>query len=122
MQGVKLENRTRGETLARRVQVCDTWWSRGRGLMFRRSLRDDVLWFQLGRSGRLDAAIHMFFVFFPIGVVWLDEAGRVVDQALARPFRPWYAPAKPAAVYVEGPPSILEHCAPGDVLVLNTCA
>lgn len=117
---MQLANQTRGEVIARRVRVCNTRWSRGRGLMFHRHLAaDEALWFQLERPGKLVAAIHMLFVFFPIGVVWLDEEGRVVDRALARPFRPWYAPAGPAAAFVEGLPTILERCAVGDVLQLE---
>jgi len=116
---MQLVNETRGQIVARWVRVCDTWWSRGRGLMFRRSLdSEEALWFQLDRPGRLAAAIHMFFVFFPIGVVWLDEEGKVVDLALAKPFRPWYAPSRPAAAFVEGPEGLLERCAVGDVLAL----
>ncbi|MGC8838798.1 MAG: DUF192 domain-containing protein [Anaerolineae bacterium] len=115
-----LVNRTRGTLLARRVEVCDTFWTRSRGLMFRRALdEDEALWFQLDRPGRWTAAIHMFFVFFPIGVVWLDREGRVVDMALAKPFRPWYAPARPAAVFIEGHPAILTRCQAGDLLALE---
>lgn len=114
---MRLVNKTRGTILARRVEVCDTPWARARGLMFRRALGEgEALWFRLDRPGRWTAAIHMFFVFFPIGVVWLDREGRVVDQALARPFRPWYAPVQAAAAFVEGPPSILEGCRVGDLL------
>lgn len=117
---MRLVNKSQGTILARRVEVCDTPWNRSRGLMFRRSLDDDeALWFQLDRPGRWTAAIHMFFVFFPIGVVWLDRGGRVVDKALAKPFRPWYAPARAAAVFVEGPPALLERCQVGDLLALE---
>ncbi len=117
---MRLVNKSQGTVLARRVEVCDTPWTRLRGLMFRRTLaEDEALWFHLDRSGRWTAAIHMFFVFFPIGVIWLDEEGRVVDRALAKPFRPWYAPARPAAVFVEGLPALLERCRVGDLLALE---
>lgn len=117
---MQLVNRTTGAVLARRVQVCDTPWTRSRGLMFRRHLaEDEALWFQLHRPGRFQAAIHMFFVFFPIGVVWVDGEGRVVDAALAKPFRPWYAPSRAAAAFVEARPAILERCQVGDVLALE---
>lgn len=115
-----LVNKTQGTILAGRVEVCDTPWTRSRGLMFRRALgEDEALWFQLDRPGRLTAAIHMFFVFFPISVLWLDREGRVVDMALARPFRPWYAPARAAATFVEGHPALLKRCQVGDLLALE---
>jgi uncharacterized membrane protein (UPF0127 family) len=58
----------------------------------------------------------MFFVFFPIAVVWLDRGGRVVDKAVAHPFRPYYAPQRPAMYYVEGDPSLLERVSVDDEL------
>ena len=98
-------NRTTGQVLARRVVRCDTVLRRFRGLMFRRPLgEDEVYLFILPQESRLDAAIHMFFVFFPIAVVWLDGRYRVVDQALARPWRPWYPP--PAGALFPGRPSL----------------
>lgn len=114
-----LRNLTTGERLARHVVRCDTFWRRGRGLMFRRALpEDEVYLFVEGRESLAGVAIHMFFVFFSIAVVWLDRDWRVVDKALARPFRPYYAPHSPARYYVEGHPSLLESVSVGDQLEL----
>lgn len=108
-------NRTTGQVLARRVVRCDTVLRRFRGLMFRRPLdEDEVYLFILPQEGWLEAAIHMFFVFFPIAVVWLDGERRVVDKALARPWRPFYAPRRPARYFLEGPPALIERVASGD--------
>jgi len=60
--------------------------------------------------------VKLLLVFSPIAVVWLDGERRVVDKALARPFRPYYAPRKPAQYYVEGHPSLLERVRVGDRL------
>jgi uncharacterized membrane protein (UPF0127 family) len=99
---------------------CDTFWKRGRGLMFRRTLADgQVYLFVEGRESVAQAAIHMLFVFFPIAVVWLDRDRRVVDMALARPFRPYYAPKQPAQYYVEGHPSLLDRVHAGDRLAFE---
>jgi hypothetical protein len=64
----------------------------------------------------VNAAIHMFFVFFPIAAIWLDRNGRVVDTTLARPFRPAYVPSSPAQDVLEGPPTLLERVRIGDQL------
>jgi len=110
-------NHSSGQTVARRVVRCDTFWKRGRGLMLRRSLAEDEAYlFVEGRESVAQAAIHMFFVFFPIAVLWLDRDRRVVDKALARPFRPYYAPRRPAQYYVEGHPCLLERVDIGDEL------
>lgn len=112
-------NATTGETLARNVVRCDSFVRRWRGLMFRgRREVDDgqVYLFVEGCESVARATIHMLFVFFPIAVLWLDREQRVVDRALARPFRPYYAPGKPAQYYVEGHPSLLERVRVGDRL------
>ena len=112
-----LRNLTTGETIAQRVVRCDTFWKRGRGLMFRRALaEDEVYLFVEGRESVAQTTIHMFFVFFPIAGVCLDCDKGVVDKALARPFRPYYAPQSPAQFFVEGHPSLLELVRVGDQL------
>ncbi len=110
-------NQTSGDTLARTVTRCDTFWKRGWGLMFRPApAEDEVYLFVEKRESVAQTAIHMLFVFFPIAVVWLDAEKRVVDKALARPFRPYYAPSRPARYYVEGHPSLLDRVQIGDQL------
>jgi hypothetical protein len=42
-----------------------------------------------------------------------------VDKKLARPFRPYYAPQRPAQYYVEGHPNILDKVQIGDRLELG---
>jgi uncharacterized membrane protein (UPF0127 family) len=112
-------NLTTGETIAQHIVRCDTFWKRGRGLMFRRRSEVEdgrVYLFVEGRESVAQTAIHMLFVFFPIAVVWLDAGQRVVDKSLARPFRPYYAPCRPAQYYVEGHPSLLAQVSAGDQL------
>jgi len=112
---MRLVNRTKGITLATRIKFCRTFWSKALGLMFRRGIRpDEAFIFVNSQSGRARAAIHMFFVFFPLAVIWLDENRQVVDKVLARPFRPWYAPSHPALCYVEGHPRLLNEVDLGD--------
>lgn len=116
-------NLTTGETIAQQIVRCDTFWKRGRGLMLRRrSAVEDgrVFLFVEGRESVAQAAIHMLFVFFPIAVVWLDADKQVVDKALARPFRPYYAPRRPAQYYVEGHPALLDRVHPGDRLEFSS--
>jgi uncharacterized membrane protein (UPF0127 family) len=112
-------NLTTGETIAQQIVRCDTFWKRGRGLMLRRKKAVEegrVFLFVERRESVAQATIHMLFVFFPIAVVWLDAHKQVVDKALARPFRPYYAPRQPAQYYVEGHPTLLGQVSPGDRL------
>jgi hypothetical protein len=85
--------------------------------MLRWSLPEDRgLIFVYKRPSVPATTIHMFFVFFPIGVVWLDSQLCVVDAKLAKPWRPYYAPRAAAQYFIEARPSILERVAVGDQL------
>jgi len=107
-------NETQGKRLLN-VRRCSSFLCRLRGLTFRRAIGADEGILLVGsRENRADAAIHMFFVFFPIAVIWLDKNGKIVDTMLARPFRPFYAPRAPARDVLEGPPSLLEKVEIGD--------
>lgn len=112
-----IRNLANSRVLATKVRRCDTFLTRARGLMFHRPLAEgEALVFVEKGESISRAAIHMFFVFFPIAVIWLDAEKRVVDKVLARPFRPYYAPRKPAQYYVEGHPTLLGKVEVGDVL------
>ncbi len=114
---VAVWNETQGAPLLSRVHACRSFLCRLRGLTFRRRLEaSEGLWLIGRRESRADTAIHMFFVFFPIAVVWLDRSGRVVDTCLALPFRPLYVSARPARDVLEGPPGLLDRVRVGDQL------
>ena len=115
---VDVHNRTQDRHVltARR---CDSFACRLRGLTFRRSLPPgEGLLLVEATSGRAQTAIHMAMVFMSLGVVWLDEALRVVDVRLARPWR-IYIPTTPARYVLEGGPGVLECVARGDQLELH---
>lgn len=109
-----------GTPLPLRVKRCDTYLCRLRGLMFRRALpSDEGLLFIEPTESRVATSIHMFFVFFSIGVIWIAADGTVVDAKLAKPFRPYYASQKPAKYYLEGPPALLDWVRIGEKLSIE---
>jgi uncharacterized membrane protein (UPF0127 family) len=61
----------------------------------------------------------MLFMFFSIAAVWMDNEGRVVDAKLAKPWRPIYAPARPARYMIEARPVVLDRVKVGDRLVFD---
>jgi uncharacterized protein len=80
-------NETRGTTLADEVEYARSLWARFMGLMGRRSLAPGMALWLSGTNG-----IHMFFMRFPIDVVFLarpddDGARRVLSTH--RWVRPW---------------------------------
>lgn len=112
-----LRNARTGAVVLERVRLCDTFWSRFRGLQFVRHLPEgEGLLFVTSSESRANTTIHMFFMFFSIGVVWLNASGEVVDKCLAKPWRPAYAPQKPAQYFVEALPDVLDCVQVGDVL------
>jgi uncharacterized membrane protein (UPF0127 family) len=88
--------------------------------MFTSSLEQDSgLLLVQDRENRLDAAIHMFFVGYNLGAVWLNSSGEVVDRCLARAWRPFYMPRKPALYTLEIHPNRLSEFNPGDQVIFD---
>jgi uncharacterized membrane protein (UPF0127 family) len=118
-----LKHAQSGEILLPKVKWCASYWCHFRGLQFRQSLPDDEgLLFVTGRESIVATSIHMFNVFFPISVIWIDKSGVVVDKVLAKPWRPAYAPAKPAQYYLEANPYLLDRIALDDLLLFDEVA
>lgn len=99
---MRLVNRTNGRVIADRVDRADSFWKRFRGLMFRGKFSaGDALLFELSRPKRY--GIHMFFVRFPIDLLYLDSEFTVVE--LRPRLKPWrtYRPKVKARYLVELP-------------------
>lgn len=94
---------------------CDSFGSKLRGFTFRRQLgRADGLVLVEKKDSKVNTSIHMLFVFFDLGVIWVNDAGEVVDTVLAKPWRLSYVPAAPARYVIEGHPDLLAQVKPGD--------
>ena len=118
---VNLKHRTTGQILLSSARWGDSYFSRLRGLMFRSTLNaGEALIMVEARDSRTTASIHMFFVPFAIAVIWINNAGRVVDKVLARPWRPFYAPREPARYTLETHPDFLDQVVVGDEIVFET--
>jgi uncharacterized membrane protein (UPF0127 family) len=108
------------EIVLARAKWCKSAWCQFRGLQMRRSLpEDEGLLFDFRRESVVATSIHMFFVFFTIAAVWLDDKGQVVDARLAKPWRPVYVPAKPARYLIEARPSLLDRVQVGEQLTFD---
>ncbi|MGO4886438.1 DUF192 domain-containing protein [Anaerobacillus sp. MEB173] len=69
-------------SLPHRIVIADNFWTRLRGLMFRRKpIKDEALLLTPCNS------IHMCFMFFSIDVVFLDKDQKIVY--LKQRVRPW---------------------------------
>lgn len=112
-----LRNVNTGAVVLARARLCKSFWCHFRGLQLVPRLPDDEgLLFITKHEGRAHTSIHMFFMLFAIGVIWLDSKGKVVDKQLAKPWRPAYAPSQPAQYYIEANPTMLDRVEVGDML------
>lgn len=99
---------------------CTSFLCRLRGLAFRRRLAPDAaLVLVQPRQSRSGAAIHMFGMFFDLAIIWLDEAGRVVDAQLAFRWRSILQPAQAARYVIECAPQRLNEFHVGDQIVFE---
>ena len=113
----RIEHVESGRTLVERARWCTTFSSKLRGFTLRRELQPgEGLVLVEKRESRINTAIHMLFVFFDLGVLWVDARGCVVDTALARPWRLSYTPRAAARYVVEAEPRIVEQVRAGDHL------
>ncbi len=112
MPRIRLE---RGPVVCERVELALGIWARTKGLLGRGSLEpDEGLWIQPTNS------IHMWFMRFPIDVVWADGEGRVLK--LTRNIRPWrIAFCRGAEVALELPVGAIDRAGVevGDHLVIE---
>jgi uncharacterized membrane protein (UPF0127 family) len=120
MQFTSIHNQTHPFDRPLNAGICASYLTRLRGYMFHPPIQgDEALLFIQSSQNRIDAAIHMLFVGFDLSVFWLDNQKIVVDRCLARSWRPFYMPEKPAGYILEAHPSWLDSIQPGDRLVFQ---
>lgn len=76
----------KGNKVIARHVVLQTGFRKYVGLMFKKRLVDTGYLFDF-EVVRVPVVFHMWFVFFPIDVVFLDDNFKVVD--IKRNFKPW---------------------------------
>ena len=119
MTTLLIENKSHPLPTAQKAVFCDSFLSRFRGLMFRSGLAsEEGLLLVEGRDSRVDSAIHMFFVFMDLAVIWINSENLVVDMVLARAWHPIYIPHAPARFILEIHPARLGEYQIGDKIEL----
>lgn len=103
------------QTLIPHAKWCDGFGSKLRGFTLRRNLAvEDGLVLVEKSDSKMNTSIHMLFVFFDLGVIWVNDAGEVVDTAVAKKWRLSYIPQAPARYVIEGHPFIIDGVKVGD--------
>ena len=105
---IRVVNRTRNAVLSERVAVAGNPWTRFVGLMGRAGLEPDS-----GLQILPCSSVHMFFMRFPLDILYLDRDNRVVKAVAG--LKPWRISA------ARGARSVLELPA-GTITRSGTCA
>ena len=115
MDLIRIVNQSNTQTNELLAEVCVSFFSRFRGLMLRKSIQEsEAILLDEGKNSRLNTSIHMFFMRFDIAAIWIDSDMTVVDCLIAKTWRPYYAPQKPARYILEANPNQLIHFQIGD--------
>ena len=115
MKDVDITNQTHPLPSVLKAGYCDSFLCRLKGLMFRKGIPEDwgLLMVQSSES-IVNSAIHMFDVPFNLGVIWLNDAGVVVDSCEAKKWVGLGSPQAPARYILEIVPSRLGEFSIGD--------
>jgi hypothetical protein len=90
-----LKNKTRKTLVSKNYRICKSNWSKARGLMFtdRTAVLRESLIFDFD-TPRMQS-LHMFFVFYPIDVLFLSPEKSVVEAKSGfRPFTVYNSSAR----------------------------
>ena len=103
-----IKNKSKNKILVKNTKHCITILSKARGLMFSKRIEDLGLIFYMNSEKSID--LHMFFVFFPIDILWLDSKKRVVQlKESAKPFTPLIRNDSPSKYVIELPQGVIKR-------------
>jgi uncharacterized membrane protein (UPF0127 family) len=116
-KNVNIINRETRMVIIESARWCSNRLCRLRGLQFRRRLKPgEALILVKDKDSIANSSIHMFFVFFPIAAIWINQEGKVTSAQLAKPWRPYYASPEPASYVLETAPEFLGKFSVGDFI------
>ncbi|MCM2325343.1 MAG: DUF192 domain-containing protein [Candidatus Woesearchaeota archaeon] len=100
--------------LCRKKKILTSIFSKASGLMFSRPIKDTGYIFVFSEPRRID--LHMFFVFFPIDVLFLDDKKRIIE--MKKDFLPFtfYYSKKKASYVIELPAGYSDKTKIGDII------
>lgn len=88
------------ETELGESEIADTFFSRLMGTMFKKKLEKGLILTLPNTRSRRGSAIHMFFVRFPLDIIFADKDKKVVDTVTIDPWKT-YTPKAPAMYVIE---------------------
>jgi uncharacterized membrane protein (UPF0127 family) len=115
MKSIRILNQTQPRLEPIIAKFCQSFFCQLRGLMFTTSLpENNGLLLVQGSESRINASIHMMFMWIDLAVIWIDGEYTVVDKVLARRWKLAYIPKKAAKYVLETGVSTLSDFSIGD--------
>lgn len=112
---VKIVQRDTKYVIVESAIWCSSPLCRLIGLQFSKPLEPDHGLLLANRNESVaGSSIHMFFVFYPIAAIWINNHGLITSAQLAKPWRPYYASPEPARYILEAPPETMSRVSVGD--------
>lgn len=99
-----IKNTTKKTLIAKNAKVCKNIFSKSLGLMFSRKLKPLIFIFKKEKI----IPLHMFFVFYPIDILFLNKNKIIVE--IKENFMPFtfYAPKNKAKYIIELPKNAIK--------------
>jgi len=120
MKRIEIINKTKPLALPLTARYCDGYWCKFMGLSFQKELPgNESLLMAEDRDGKVNTSIHMLWMYFDLGIVWINNDGRVVDKAYAKKWVSFLAPKSPARYTLEILPDRLAEFEIGDEIVFK---
>lgn len=90
-----------GKIITKNSKICRNTTSKFLGLMFSREIKNRSLIFTFSRETIV--SLHMFFVFYPIDVIFADSDKKIIE--IKRNFKPFnfYTPKRRSKYIIELP-------------------
>ncbi|MCC7557550.1 MAG: DUF192 domain-containing protein [Methanobacteriaceae archaeon] len=99
MNFVLIVNKSKGNKLGY-AKIADSFFSRFKGLMFQNTLENGLILKLPKQRGRRSAGIHMFFMKFPLDIIFANSKKEVVDLITVNPWDT-YTPKQSAQYIIE---------------------
>lgn len=120
MEEVTVRNLSRPLLSPLEAGYCNSFVCRLRGLTFKRNLPPNWgLLLVQDREGRLDASIHMLWMWIDLAIIWVNSKMRVVDVRPAYRWRSFIIPVRPAKFVLEIAIDRLDDFQIGDEISFN---
>jgi len=88
-----IKNKTKNTVICKNKKILISPFSKTIGLMFSKKIIDIGYIFVFNKPRRID--LHMFFVFFPIDILFLDKHKKVIElKERFKPFSMYYSKNK----------------------------